>query len=176
MSITVKFLTAREISVPLDGGTMREWLIRHDGLFPPPTSISNNSFIWKLCKKGGTVNTFESRHRPVTELLADGDVLYALLWQLGHDERCKNNLLASHLSYDTGCAVCWEEFASDTRAISVALNCGHRFHVHCLWTLRQAACPVCRAATEPHLFCRPTCSCCQCPCDKCAIQPLSTHM
>jgi hypothetical protein len=168
--VTVKTLTGRKWTVPIDGGTMREWMLRHAATFGLG-AVEGNSFAWQLIKTKGTpketVNSFEYRHRPVSELLDDGDELTGLSWMLGSKNPvCKNNLMANAMERATECAYCLEDFTDDAEARAVDLDCGHRFHLHCLLGT-QPQCIICTQQIDNVLVNPPDCKCCRCSCQKC---------
>lgn len=93
----LKFLCLRgeEIELPLEQDTsFRQFMIAHGDRFPQ-TSSDGNSFFWSFIVDGKWLNTFENRHRLMTDYLKDGDTVHCSLWILGgpnHYAAFKNNL------------------------------------------------------------------------------------
>jgi hypothetical protein len=155
-SITISFLNGKKLTVevPQDGTTMREFLIQIAPLFGDIKQVIwGDDFIWSLLKlreneQPERINTFENRHKRVSELLKPGDRLFAQMWILGSPANSlvyKNNLLETGYSYDTCCGICLDDF-SEVAVYDKVLPCKHKFHYRCLAQLQHSFCPMCNAA------------------------------
>jgi|SRR5579871_4773147 len=159
--LTFKTLIGKEIQLPLEDVTLREYMISVANAFPQPAR-NKDSFYWSFIKDGKWKNTYDNRNKLMTDYFKDGDIVHCGLWVLGspvHTICFINNLVNDEMVHEKECAICMDELLSNTNFAKV-LECRHCYHAICIKDLNS--CPTCShafdEATKHHIHYLVRCS------------------
>jgi hypothetical protein len=130
----------------IEGETVREFSIRVLKILQPKFCGKTNPWAFSSKK---FMSSVIDKDKPVVDFIANNFVYINTMMSPSQYAQAMGNLQEGTFIPDlTTCSICLEDFVFSMQTVkdkvTPLVNCGHRFHVRCLYKLAEFICPLCR--------------------------------